>query len=124
MNDHEPSHSFPVLDVEHLRTVCGGDLEFEREIIGDFMAQVDPLYGSLAAAVAANDAAGIRFAAHSLKGSSRSLGAVALAEACARLESMGQSGDLGDAPRSLEHAQAELTRFRQAIQIHLDRLAA
>jgi len=126
MNDHEPTHSpdSPILDVEHLRDVCGGDLAFEREIIGDFLAQVTPLQEKLALAVASGNANTVSFAAHAIKGSSRSLGAVALGEACAELEEIGDQGDLTEAPAALKRIVAELARLRVRIQEHLDGLAA
>ena len=126
MMEQEPKHPAEpeILDLEHLREVCDGDLAFEREIVGDFLAQVTPLHESLAAALAVGDAAAIRFAAHSLKGSSRSLGAVALGEACAALEEIGNREDLARAPAALQRTTVEIGRLRQRIQQHLSGLAA
>ena len=123
-HEPEPDAEPEVLDLAHLRDVCSDDVDFEREIIGDFMDQIGPMFERLAGAVAAGEPSAIRFAAHAIKGSSRSLGAVALAEACGRLEAIEDAEGVADAGRLLDRAAVEVDRLRDRIQRHLEGRAA
>jgi len=105
----------PVFDSDHLALVCGDDLEFQCEIIGDFLAQLDARMDDIAAAVSSLDPAAVHHAAHALKGSSASLGAPALAEASGRLESLGRSSQLEGAPGVFEQVGHEASRLRETL---------
>jgi len=110
-----------IFDLEHFLLVCGPDPEFQREIIGDFRDQAGVLLARLEAAVAAGEAGTIRSVAHAFKGSSRSLGGATLGEICARLESLGASGQIATVPRELEQARDACDRLLDELQRHLDR---
>ena len=105
----------PVFDTAHFADVCGDDLDFQREIIGDFLSQFDSRLKDIAAAVAQRDPATIRLAAHALKGSAASLGARALAEATARLEDLGRNEALDEAPAALQQVLDQAGRLRGAL---------
>jgi len=107
--------SNPILDTDHLAMVCGDDLDFQREITAEFLAQLDREVDAIAAAVASRDADALHQNAHALKGSSSTLGARALAGACARLESLGRSTDLSGAEPALEQVRGEALRLRAAL---------
>lgn len=74
------------LNLAHLREVSDGDIEFERELICAFLESASGLVHELSGPGA------IR-AAHTLKGSARSVGAVRVAELAADFEKRLQSGD-------------------------------
>ena len=120
----ERSGEQEILDLEHLRLVCCEDSDFEREIIGDFLAQAVPYVARLEAAVTAGDVTELKFVAHALTGSSRSLGAAAFGQACARLDALAKSGDLTDAPSALARAREEWERLRDRLEAHRARPAA
>jgi HPt (histidine-containing phosphotransfer) domain-containing protein len=88
------------------------------------VGQAEPHLSRLATAVAAGDAAEVRFVAHALTGSGRSLGAVAFGEACARLERVGKGGELAEAPHALALVLDEWKRLRERLDAHRDRSAA
>ena len=67
-------------------------------------------------AVAGGNADKLRAAAHTLKGSSSSLGARALADLSADLERRGRSGSVEGAAALLEPLTAEYTRVCQALE--------
>lgn len=113
-----------ILDLEHLHMVCGDDSAFEREIIGDYLGQAEPNVARLAAAVATRDPVELKFVAHALTGSSRSLGGAAFGDACAELEGIAQRGEIARAPSALARALAEWERLREALCAHRDRPAA
>ncbi|WP_427450740.1 Hpt domain-containing protein [Litorimonas sp. WD9-15] len=73
------------IDFDHLNRYVGGDRELTREVFGLFRNQVD-MWGRSLAADADDDLwANVT---HSLKGSARAVGAMSLAEACERAESL------------------------------------
>ena len=114
----------PVFDTAHFADVCGDDLAFQREIIGDFLSQFDSRLEDIAAALVLRDPAAIRLAAHALKGSAASLGARALAEAAHRIEDLGRSKSLDDAPSELDRVLAEAGRLRGTLATYLRERAA
>lgn len=118
------SEGAKVFDVEHLHMVCGGDPAFEREIIGDYLAQAEPQVARLEAAVASRNAGELHFVAHALTGGSRSLGGAAFGDACAELESLAKRGELDQAPSELARALGEWRKLREALQAHAAGLAA
>jgi HPt (histidine-containing phosphotransfer) domain-containing protein len=69
------------IDFEHLSRMTLGDAGLEQEVLAMFSAQSAKLIGALAAMPA--DAPAL---AHTLKGSARAIGAMAVADAAARLE--------------------------------------
>jgi HPt (histidine-containing phosphotransfer) domain-containing protein len=111
-------------DPEQLAARCGDDLDFQREIVGDFLSQLDPLLERAAVAVASRDAGAVREAAHALRGSALSVDARPLAEASARLESLGRSGDLAGAETALEQVRHDAARLRGALDGFLGDRAA
>lgn len=88
------------IDFEHLKRMTLGDTGLEREVLAMFSGQSASLLGALAALPA--DTAAL---AHTLKGSARAIGAFAVADAAARLETAiadgadpsGTLAELGDA---------------------------
>lgn len=83
-SEDNPEH--PVLDRAHLRRYSGGDEALEAELFALLTAQMDACLAALRD-VSAGDGEAWRRAAHTLKGASRGVGAMALGEACALAES-------------------------------------
>ncbi len=73
-------------DRDHLLDMCDGDQAFEREVVESFLESAAGLIARMDQAAAAGDGAGLRAAAHGLKGSSLSIGGPDLGDACAALE--------------------------------------
>ena len=105
-----------VFDAERFAQVCDHDAEFQREVIGEFLEELGPRLERIAAAVESGDAQAVRETAHALKGSSASLGAASLAEACDTLESLGRNAELEAAPATLESVRHEAERLRAALE--------
>jgi two-component system sensor histidine kinase/response regulator len=74
-----------------------GEPNILRKIIGRYVENSPQLLRSLREAMAQHDIACVRLAAHSLKSSSASLGAMALSESCKTLETMAREQRLEDA---------------------------
>ena len=103
-----------LLDREHLSEISMGDEDFEKEIIGDFLASLPELLDLMVQGTAAKDAESVAQAAHSLKGSCRSLGADRVAGVCQDLEHLARGGSLDGAEALLESLNkhiADLTEF-------------
>src|SRR6266851_5124591 len=75
------------IDFEHLKRMTLGDAGLEQEVLAMFSAQSATLVDKLSALPM--DA---RALAHTLKGSARAIGAFAVADAAARLESVLAAG--------------------------------
>lgn len=75
------------IDIAHLRRMTLGDAALEREVLTMFSMQASRLAEALAALP--SDALAL---AHTLKGSARAIGAFAVADAAAHLESLLKSG--------------------------------
>ncbi len=71
-----------------------GEPDFLTELIDLFLEDFAVLMGEMRKAVADGDTVAIRQAAHTLKGSSGSLGAMKLSKMCVEAELMGRSGHL------------------------------
>lgn len=79
------------LDRDHLDRMTGSDRGLQAEILSLFRHQAE-LWGRLLDPKAPSD--GWADAAHTLKGSARSIGALALAKACQDVEAAGREGAL------------------------------
>jgi HPt (histidine-containing phosphotransfer) domain-containing protein len=91
------------IDIAHLRRMTLGDAALEREVLTMFSVQASRLSGALAAKPA--DAPAL---AHTLKGSARAIGAFAVADAAAHLETLIKTGrDTTDALSDLDGAVEE-----------------
>ncbi len=115
--------SFPCFDIDRLRETIGEDLDFEHVLLDEYLSQSAEILDRLAGMLAAGDPAGVRAAAHELKGSSRTIGALAVGEVCQTLETIGGSGHLNGAEEAHETLLHEFDRLRVAIHAHLQKAA-
>ena len=102
------------IDIEHLQRMTLGDAGLEREVLAMFSAQAVRLVGTLANLPA--DAGAL---AHTLKGSARAIGAFAVAEAAALLETRIKSG--GDPTAALAELHDAVAQACSAVQVILRR---
>jgi HPt (histidine-containing phosphotransfer) domain-containing protein len=100
------------IDLAHLRRMTLGDAALEREVLTMFSAQASRLAGALAAKPA--DAGAL---AHTLKGSARAIGAFAVADAAADLETLIKTG--GDTGELLSELNDTIAQARAAIEAML-----
>jgi len=104
-----------VLDEPRLLGRVGGDRQALAKLVRLFMADSRALLSRVGEAVDKGNAPELRTAAHALKGSVANFAAPAAIAAAARLQDMGERGDLAEA--SLAHAslEQELTRVRKRL---------
>ncbi len=97
-----------------------GDQDMVRQVVTAFLDRLPLVLGQLGEAVAREDQAAVLAAAHSLKGTSATLGALALSEQCAELERAARAGRLGEAPARLEAVRAQAEAAKQALHAELN----
>ncbi len=94
----------------------GGDRRLLREIADICLASLPGWLAEVRSALAARDGAGLRRAAHSVKGAVASLGGEEAAAAAARLEERGRAGLFDDAGPDLVGLEQALARLGPALR--------
>ena len=102
------------IDLEHLSRMTLGDPVLECEVLTMFVAQSAKLLGQLASLPP-----GAGALAHTLKGSARAIGAFAVAEAAARLETVLDKA--ADASAALDGLHDAVAQAQGAIEVYLRR---
>lgn len=119
----QPTTEQPSLDAQALHlmweTLCAGDLDLMNEMINCYLSQSQKLMTQIVSSISQSDAKALFQAAHSLKSSSASLGAMHLAHLCKELEVMGKTENLVDGLEKLTSLQSEYVRVKTALQKEL-----
>lgn len=110
-------------------TALDGLRELENEggpglvtaMAGLFFRDTVARLGSLRRAIDSADAVGIERGAQSLKGSSSSVGAIAMAQMCGELEEEGRVGDMEGASKTLARIEEEFDRARAVLEAEISR---
>jgi len=114
----------PALDREvlnQLREDLGGSAAL-RELIRSFLDQTPSVLSELRDAATRADIPSIRRAAHMLKGTSSTLGGHELAERCAEIEGVGETGCIADARSHVIAAEASYRTIEAALKAEIDSL--
>ncbi|WP_090907280.1 PAS domain S-box protein [Nitrosospira sp. Nsp13] len=98
------------MDVSVLEALVGNDPAVIDEFLRDFRASSARIAADLRAASQAGEAATAGAAAHKLKSSARSVGALVLGDLCAEMEKAGKAGDI-------EAVKALLPRFESELAV-------
>ena len=93
-----------------------GEPDFVQEMIDLYVTDTTTLIAALRVAVGQGDADGLRVAAHTLKGNSKSLGAMGMGSLSLELEKLGRSGTIttGQAGPLIDELEREFERVRRA----------
>jgi HPt (histidine-containing phosphotransfer) domain-containing protein len=112
-----------VVDLAALRGLEGIlDKEQIIETIQLFLKESPALLAAIGKAIERRDATAIKSPAHTLKGTSLSLGAAGLSAHCAALEALGKAGDFPGAARKLAEARAEFETVQGILKSEIKRL--
>lgn len=110
---------FPIIDplaIENLRALNPGDNdEFLREIAGIFFEDTPQRISELETSLTAGDVGKFTRAAHSIKGSSSNLGAMALRAAAEKLEHLSRTQGLGGVIPLVAHLKTEFGRAQSEL---------
>jgi two-component system sensor histidine kinase/response regulator len=88
-----------------------GDRELLNQLVEVIRQEGPKLLDDVRQAVERGDAAALKLAAHTMKGSLSNFAAPAAADAARRLEVMAKQGDLSEAAAALAHLEREMERF-------------
>jgi len=87
-----------------------------RKVIAEFLRSSPSLIAKLRDAATRGDTPAIRTLAHSMKGTSATLGAVALSHRCAELEDLSRSGSVADAAARVSAIESLYAAARTALE--------
>ena len=87
-----------------------------RKVIAEFLRSSPSLIAKLRDAAGRSDASVLRALAHNMKGTSATLGAVALSRRCAELEDLGRSGSVPDATARVAAIENLYAAARKALE--------
>ena len=109
-----------VLDAEQIDTLrevaaATGNGNLMRNLVDVFTTEAASRLAKLRDAAERADALALEGVAHALRGSSSTMGAVRLAEACAVLEAAGRGGHLDGVAAQLQRLESELERATAAL---------
>ena len=117
------SRAGTTLDREVISGLRGLQGEGETDIVaglaGMFLEDARPRLSALEEAVQNDDAPAVELLAHTLKGSSGSMGARGMSVLCARLEDAGASGELSQSFGLLERLKEEFGRVDRAFEAEI-----
>ena len=101
-----------------LETV-GGDESFVAELVETYLTDSPGLFEGMRGGLATDDRVALRRAAHTLKSTSASVGALALSTACREIETGSPEGDPAWLEGRIEAAAAEYVRAEAALRAWL-----
>lgn len=103
--------SDPVVDKEALLELVDNDPEFLDHLIQTFLDDCTTYMESIREAVEKGDADGVAREAHGLKGAVANLQAKPAQKAARRLEHLGRTGAMDEAPAALEELEEKVGRL-------------
>jgi HPt (histidine-containing phosphotransfer) domain-containing protein len=101
---------------ERLRFLQDDEHDYLGELIATYLNSAPQLLNTLRAAIAQNDVSATQKVAHTLKGSSASLGAMTLSAHCRELEMLARAGTLAGAAERLRQIESEYARVQLALE--------
>ena len=110
-------------DYAQLDAITGGDAEFEREVLDEYLASAPKDIEKLRNAIANGNAAAASGCAHALKGASATIGAKGFAAIALEIEHAGKKNDLTNAPNALARLEAEFVQLVALVRARLDKAA-
>ena len=103
--------------LEELRTLAGeDDPDFLESLIDQFLDDLPRHLENILRSIQQQDSSSLTKAAHTCKGSSRYVGAFALSDLCAQLETCSRNQDLSTAEQHLSNLRAEIHRVTHTLQ--------
>ena len=120
----KPATEAMPIDPARLRESSCGDANFARQLVDDFVSCSNDRIGELRSALEEQDSDAVAYAAHSLKGASRTLGALLMGETAARLETLAGEGQLDQIGPLIERLAREFDEARVALERHVPRKVA
>jgi len=93
--DHQEGSELEI-DWKYLEEMCGGNAEFQQELLGAFLETIPEHLETLKIAISQQIHVQIEREAHFIKGSSAAIGIIGIAKIADQLESQGKNQQLSD----------------------------
>lgn len=102
--------------IDMLLSLDDGDGEALQEIVDEYLSMSEDARVELLRVLEEGDASAVARTAHTLKGASANVGANALVDVCAAIESYARQDQLQGAAEVMGRFEAEFSRARSALQ--------
>ncbi|MGC8784162.1 MAG: response regulator [Armatimonadota bacterium] len=112
------------IDRDFLADMTGGDPEFERELLQEFLSTIPGLIEQVRQSLASGNSTALAGAAHTIKGSARAVGAQTFAEIAFALERAGKEQRMEEALETAQSLFVEWQRVQGYIERQILRQAA
>ncbi len=106
----------PAVDERAIKGIFGDDEATFKDILTSFVSPSQDIIADILAGHTKRAAGDVKEAAHKLKSSARSIGAIALADICVALEAAGKTGDWSTIDELAPKARDEFTRVELYIK--------
>ncbi|MDH3268679.1 MAG: ATP-binding protein [Ignavibacteria bacterium] len=110
----------PLLDKNRLTNVSLGDYEFEKDLLTSYVSDLDDKYKNLIELSSNHELSKIVEIAHSIKGSSYSIGAVKVADEAYAIELSGKSNDWVNVNARIDKFSKLIDETNEEIENYLD----
>ena len=111
--------------LSELVVMLGNDLEFASGLIRDFLEDGTELMNNIRSAQEEGDASELERAAHTLKSSSATFGALAASDICKDIEEHGHKGELGnDTRQKIDLLETNLKAVSRELEAYIERQTA
>ncbi len=111
-----------VMDISSALKRLGNDRDLFHEIVQIYLEDAPGLLDSARRALTAEDASGLRRAAHSLKGLTATLGAENAVSAALHVEQLAAAGDLSSSGEPLEQLTCRLAELNETLLTYRERM--
>ena len=105
----------PVVNMDHVREITDGDMEFLKELIEIFKTDCSEKLAGISLAIKEKNFNALDETAHSLKGSSGNLGLTRVYELSWEIEKMGKEKNMERANKTFKQLEEELERFKNFV---------
>jgi len=105
-----------LFDFERLKQISLGDPVFEKDLLGDFIIDAESKLKSIQDCIAARDASKIINLAHTLKGSSYSVGATSVGDEALGIELSAKNNDIDSVEERLSKLSKSIRDTREIIK--------
>lgn len=127
INPHAHAVTQPAFDpsaFETLRASVSDDATFLAELVADYLEDAEEHVTTLQQAASEGRVEQLERTAHSLKSTSETVGALALAEVCRTIETLAHEGKLEQAARHVPEAAAQFDAVEGELRTHQSALEA
>ena len=104
-----------ILNYEKALSITGGDAELVSELLDLFLEELPKLESQIKQAIDTEDAKGLEYAAHTLKGAAGNIGAEIIWDISLKLEMMGRNKDMVGSQQTLEQLFPEIQKLQREI---------